>query len=667
MNMALRTFGGGPADITSDATGQVVPGVQLQVFNAAVGGQRVTELYDTTGSPLPGVVTSSDDPQKLGRIEFAAAEEYSVLFLDPGYGMRWVVPAREAFNLTAAAVAKAERAIELAENAVTHEQLSETFLNPSTFPTVYPHQFGAKGDGATDDTLAVQAAVDYLIARGGGILSYDPSVGSGFYQQHDIQLGPNITVEGNGCLIRARGYACFHAGSGTKKGYGAYTKNLVFRNIVFQGDFDAPRDCALTFHHTENVLFENCSWVEAMGGGHCVDLCGVKNVTFRSCKFLGYQYAGRDHAEAIQLDHSTANGLDNKDPAGSYDGLPCIDVTVEDSAFDRYTKGTTTYEAPTPLGNHVHMLQLHQNIRFVRNSVRGAHYVTAPANANGWIHTYGVDGLDISGNSFESVPGYSMIAIRVRTQTTGIAAANYQNPSGPTSTEIGAAPSKRIRITGNTFTGFASETKELPIIKIDGLSNGVVTDVLIEANTFTDCYPVARKNGGGDFGSDTIYASFVDGLTIRGNQFRDVRRLANLATVTNLTVEANIVIGCFWAAFLAATMTTNAVVRGNTLDTYAGGISIDSPDNANISGNVLRNSLATPGLPSWFNAPIRISGGSRAVVTGNVISSASPPSTQAAQAIKFTNSHTGGLYGSNLQSGHTKEATVDTGSTVTAK
>ncbi|QDH85929.1 tailspike protein [Brevibacterium phage AGM7] len=666
MNMALRTFGGGPADVTSDATGQVVAGISLQVFTAAVGGQRVTELYDINGTPLPGVVTSSTEAGKLGRIEFSAAEDYSVLFLDPGYGMRWVVPAREAFNLTTQAVAKAEQAIALAENAVTHPQLDAVFLNPSTFPTVYPHQFGAKGDGATDDTIAVQAAVDYLNARGGGVLSYDPSVGSGFYQQHDIQLGPNITVEGNGCRIRARGYACFHAGSGTKKGYGAYTKNLVFRNLVFQGDFDTLRDCALTFHHTENVLFENCTWIEAMGSGHCLDLCGVKNVTFRSCKFLGYRYAGRDHAEAIQIDHSTANGLDNKDPAGTYDGLPCVNITVQDCVFDQLVKGSTTYEAPTPFGNHVHMLQLHQNLRFIGNYVRGAHYVSAQANANGWLHTYGVDGFEVSGNTFEST-GASMIVIRVRTQTTGILPINYESQTGPTSSEIGAVPSRRIRISGNAFKGFASDANTLPLIKIDGLSGAPVTDVAVEGNTFTDCYPEARKATGGNYGPDTIALSYVSGVIVRGNSFRHVRRLVLLSVCDNVTVEANTAADVYWSAIILDTSGRNHVLRGNTLERYVVGISVVGVVNCVVQGNTLKDSRNATGLWTGYDAPIRFSAGARGSVIGNIVESTTPPAFQAAQAIKFTGTHTGGLYGSNLQSGHTKEATVDTGSTVTAK
>lgn len=122
--MALRTFGGGPADVTSDANGDVITGVTLQVYTAVVGGQRVTELYDRNGTPLPAVVISSSEADILGRITFQADSQYDVLFLDPGYGMRWAVGAQDAFSAASTALSRATDALALASQTVT-----ETALN----------------------------------------------------------------------------------------------------------------------------------------------------------------------------------------------------------------------------------------------------------------------------------------------------------------------------------------------------------------------------------------------------------------------------------------------------------------------------------------------------------------------------------------------------------
>lgn len=667
--MALRLFGGSPSDVTANANGDVIGGISLKVYTALNGGQRVTELYDTTGSPLPGVVTSGTTGDLTGRIAFQAAEQYSILYMDAGYGNRWAVPAQEAFGLTDTAYARANRAIELAENAVTHDGLTEVLSDPARGPVVYPHLFGATGNGISDDSAAVQAAIDYLHARGGGTLAYDPKVGVGVYRQNNVALCPNLMIEGNGATLQSIATTVFYGSSGNAKGYGAYTKNITIRDLTIRGNFDTNTQAKAWFHHTDGLLIENCAWVEGTGNGHCLDLGACRNVTIRSCRFIGYSPV-RDHAEAIQIDHSTAAGMANADAEVTYDGLPCANVTVEDCSFEQLVKNGVTYAAPTPLGNHVYVENLHENITFTRNSVIGAHMATVPADANGWIHTYGVNGMEISHNRFEVPKGQEapMIVIRINTRDRGIAAADYATPnSNSGNTNVTIRASSRVRIIGNEFIGFAGDNATLPIIYIEGRAGYPVADVIIESNSFLDCYPQARKAAGGSYSGDPISLAYASGVTIRGNTLRQVRRLLYALNVENAVVESNTLIDAYWTLVSVGTACRNVIIRGNSIDGYVGGINLGETVNSTISSNVLRGSRNATGLSAAWNAPIRVNGGSRSSVIGNVIDSTTPPAAQAGQAVKFTGNHSGGLYGSNLYTGHTAEATVDSGSTATGK
>ena len=58
--------------------------------------------------------------------------------------------------------------------------------------------FGARGDGATDDTAAIQAGLDYLAARGGGKL-YFPFTTNGY-----LIASPGREYAANGRLVRAQ-------------------------------------------------------------------------------------------------------------------------------------------------------------------------------------------------------------------------------------------------------------------------------------------------------------------------------------------------------------------------------------------------------------------------------------------------------------------------------
>ena len=116
--MALHSFGGGPAEVTTDSQGNVVGGVDVKVYTAHYGGQQVTELYDFDGNILPGIVRSVESGADEGRIMFQASDAYAQLFVDSGTGGRWVVPAVETFNGVMGAISAAEDAQETAQTAI---------------------------------------------------------------------------------------------------------------------------------------------------------------------------------------------------------------------------------------------------------------------------------------------------------------------------------------------------------------------------------------------------------------------------------------------------------------------------------------------------------------------------------------------------------------------
>ena len=58
-------------------------------------------------------------------------------------------------------------------------------------PTCDPHAFGAKGDGTTKDTVAIQSAIDACAAKGGGIVH----LAAGTYLSAPIVLKSNITLQ----------------------------------------------------------------------------------------------------------------------------------------------------------------------------------------------------------------------------------------------------------------------------------------------------------------------------------------------------------------------------------------------------------------------------------------------------------------------------------------
>ena len=65
--------------------------------------------------------------------------------------------------------------------------------------TVSVKDFGAVGDGVTDDTVAIQAAIDYSKANGVKLYASSDDI---FLFNSTLNFGNNIILEGNGCTFR---------------------------------------------------------------------------------------------------------------------------------------------------------------------------------------------------------------------------------------------------------------------------------------------------------------------------------------------------------------------------------------------------------------------------------------------------------------------------------
>ena len=215
--------------------------------------------------------------------------------------------------------------------------------------------YGAKGDGQTDDTKAIQSVIDRLKNDGGGEIF----IPEGIYVAGELVLYSNMTLTGSGTLsvlktrtgeteeARAKYLISVNPYDGGSPDIKDNAKNIVIRNLQLRGTVEKDgffeHKHLLNLNAVTNVVVENISFVGFRGDGIYLgsgNKGGIerhnKNVTIRGCLFDGVNNDNRNgvsiiDGEQITVEKSRFIRVSKKGMPGAIDVEPDNDFSFAEN------------------------------------------------------------------------------------------------------------------------------------------------------------------------------------------------------------------------------------------------------------------------------------------------------------------------------------------------
>lgn len=374
-------------------------------------------------------------------------------------------------------------------------------VNPvAGFVNVKDATYGAKGDGVTDDSAAIQKAIDVLRDNGGGTLFTPP----GNFVAGGLKTYSNI------CHIGAGKKSVWVQKSGSQY--------LVSINPGSDGTVN-------TADNITDVLFQNFQLkgtVETDGFSeffHLLNINAGSNVHINKMKFTGWRgdavYIGSGnvagierHNENITIRDCIFDGVNNNNRNG-ISVIDCNGLTIENNYFKNCTKvgmpGSIDVEVDA---NAFHIIK---DIRIAKNkfySNTGGYAISCSLNASSLVNP--LKGLTIEKNFIDSSNTFTGASIFVSTKETiaasfaSMAIKIKDNRIFPAIVPIAVKKVKDVEISGNTIHGCSA-------LLLSDYQDATSTcmDVKLAKNHF--------KNSGNSVGM--VIVGTVDNLEINGNTF----------------------------------------------------------------------------------------------------------------------------------------------------
>lgn len=508
----------------------------------------------------------------------------------------------------------------LKEFNVPGNSLIEKLTNEFISRAVNVKHYGAKGDGKTDDTSAVKAAVSVVESKGGGVVFFP----KGDYLINGlIELTSNIHILGDlGTIIRKtltsnEVYVFVTGKTKGTKGYGGGAKNISFSNIDFMGYLqgDSRKSLSITLNHAENVRFENCRFINCITNGHAIDLAGCNDVDIYNCQFIGSHFVdGREYTEAIQIDSSAPAALENG--FSNYDSLPTKNVRVENCKFLPYydSSGRIVQYAPNPIGNHGFTGGMYYEGVIFRNNLMVDGWRQDSNNWRAWIHFYGLRDSEFTGNRFLNTTGISAAVFGFYTTSNG----RYDPVTGIAGTGE-PLPNRNIKISHNYFEGFNNENDAEPIIRVYGTTyNSTVyrsVNFTVNDNQFTRNFGDWTKVTGG---RALIHFNMFSDVHITNNRADLCKNIARAYEGWSLNISNNTASRIGQTGFTVQNV-AGIIINSNTLSSTRRPFEILECSDLVIKNNVCTNIAATP--DEIYSVKLRNI--SKAIIQSNIITTPS--------------------------------------------
>jgi len=207
-----------------------------------------------------------------------------------------------AFYITAKTTAAAGARLPRGSCQITSDSVTVSVVDSLSAAAVTPEQFGAVGDGVANDAPAIKAAIDFVIAAGGGAVVFSAPtylcstrVGTFVNCENLALIGMNSALRSE---IGSTAFGLMQFGNAALDVHGMYSASTTtVRNVIIQGlrflssnDFNVGSSgrwsdqLPLSFNTAEGVLIENCyfeNWDFA-----AIDFGAIcRSIIIRGCRF----------------------------------------------------------------------------------------------------------------------------------------------------------------------------------------------------------------------------------------------------------------------------------------------------------------------------------------------------------------------------------------------